>query len=149
MPTLATVEVHAEVTGRSGYRYQFTPRHHGAAADAAQWLPSLSLAEEFAVFNAADRHELSDDEGRLYGVQPDGDDGLRYLGTWNQQIAEFPLARDGEAWHGYSLYPVNASASPNRQGEKSRPDKVVFDRMVRAGIITRRQRKRLMKGDHV
>jgi hypothetical protein len=149
MPTLATVEVHGAVTQRNAYRYQFTPKHHGADANAAQWRPSLSLREEFAVFDVADWHELSDDAGRLYGVQPDGEDGLVYLGTWNQQVAEFPLARAGEAWHGYPLYPVNDLAPPNRQGEQYRPAKEVFDKMVRAGIITKRHRKRLMKGDHV
>src|SRR5438067_1620202 len=126
MPTLATVAVHAEVTGRSGYQYQFTPKHHGADPGAAQWLPDLTLAEEFAVFNAADQHDLSDDDGRLYGVQPDDGDGLRYLGTWNQQVAEFPVAREGEAWHGYPLYPVSELAPQDRQGEKYRPAKAVF-----------------------
>jgi hypothetical protein len=149
MPTLATVEVHAEVTGRSGYRYQFTPKHHGAEANAAQWLPSLTLGQEFAVFNLAGEHDLSDDGGRFFGVQPDGEDGLVYLGTWHEQVAEFPLAREGELWHGYPLYPVSELAPPNRQGEKGRPAREVFDKMVGAGIITRRHRKRLMKGDHV
>lgn len=149
MPTLSTVVVHAEVTGRSGYRYQFTPKHHGAHPNAAQWLPSLSLGQEFAVFDAGDGHELSDDVGRLYGVQPDGEDGFVYLGTWNQQVAEYPAAREGEAWHGYPLYPVSELGPQNRQGEKYRPAKGVFDKMVRAGLITSRHRRRLLRGDHV
>src|SRR5438105_1295963 len=106
MPTLTAVVVHDAVTRRSGYRYQSTPKHHGGDRDAAQWLPSLSLEEEFAVFNGADEHELSDHDGNLYGVRPDGEGGLRYLGTQHQQVAEFPVARAGEAWHGYPLYPL-------------------------------------------
>jgi hypothetical protein len=149
MPTLSTVEDFAEVTGRSGYRYQFTPKHHGADPNAAQWLPSLTLAEEFAVFDTADQHELLDEAGNLYGVQPDGEGGLVYLGTWNQQMAEFPVAREGEAWHGYPLYPVSELAPQKLQGEKYRPAKEIFDKMVRAGLITNRHKKRLKKGDHV
>jgi hypothetical protein len=149
MPTLATVVVHDRTTDRSHYQYQFTPKHHGAGGDAAQWLPSLTLQEEFAVFNSADQHELSDDVGRLYGVLPNGEDGLRDLGTWNQQVAEFPFAREGEVWHGYPLWPLNELAPQTRQGEKYRPAKEVFDKMIHAGLITRRHRRRLLKGDHV
>jgi hypothetical protein len=149
MPTLTTVVVHAEVTGRSQYRYQFTPKHHGADAGAAQWLPRLTLEEEFEVFNMADVAEVADDRGRLYGVWPDGADGLHYLGKWNEQVAEFPFAREGEAWHGYPQYPLGDGAPENRQGEKHRPAKQVFVRMVAAGLITQRHRQRLQKGDHV
>ena len=84
MPTLATIEVHSEVTARNEYRYQFTPKHHGADKTASQWLPSLSLEAEFAVFNLADEHELFDEGRRLYGIQRDSKDGLSYLGTYNQ-----------------------------------------------------------------
>lgn len=148
MPTLATIILHDRVTGRSQYQYQFTPKHHGADAKAAQWLPSLSLEEEFAVFDAADQHELADDGGRFYGAVPDGADGLRTLGTWNQQVAEFPHAREGEAWHGYPLYPLIELGPENRRGDACRPAKQVFDRMVLVGLITPRQQKRLMKGDY-
>jgi hypothetical protein len=105
MPTLSTVVVHGTLTARSRYQYQFTPKHHGADPNAAQWLPALSLDDEFSVFDGADEHELSDEDGNLYGVRTDGEGGLRYIGTWNQQVAEFPVARAGEAWHGYPLYP--------------------------------------------
>jgi hypothetical protein len=148
MPTLATVVVHGTLTGRSNYRYQFTPKHHGADGTAAQWLPNLSLDEEFAVFDEADEHEISDEEGRLYGVQRDTEGELRYLGTWNQQVAEYPVAREGEAWHGYPLYPLIELGPENRRGQKGRPAKEAFDKMARAGIITRGQRRRLLKGDH-
>jgi len=148
MATLTTVEEHHTLTGRSSYRYQFTPKHHGADSDAAQWLPSMTLDEEFVVFDEADEHELNDDDGNLYGVQRDDDGEVRYIGTWNQQIAEYPVAREAEPWHGYPLYPLIELGPENRRGQKGRPAKEVFDKMADAGVITRRQRRRLLKGDH-
>lgn len=148
MPRLQNIRVHPVPTVRSGYRYQFTPKHHGADPQAAQWLPELSLEEEFAVFDSADQFEIVGDNGWLYGVQPEGG-GLRELGTWSQQVAAFPSAREGEAWHGYPLMPLNDDAPPNRKGEKMRPSKGVFLKMGKAGLITTAQRIRLMKGDHV
>jgi hypothetical protein len=148
MPTLAEIVVHEQSTGRSSYRYQFTPKHHGADAGAAQWQPNLSLEEEFAVFDTADGSELSDEDGNLYGVQRETDEALRFLGTWNQQVAEFPLAREGEAWHGYPLYPLQELGPENRRGQKLRPQKTVFDKMVVAGLINRSQRRRLLKGEY-
>jgi hypothetical protein len=148
MPTLANLEQHPAVTDRNRYSYQFTPKHHGSDPGAAQWLPSLTLDEEFAVFNTADEHELADDRGWLYGIRP-LDNGLQVLGTRGQQIAEFPSARAGEAWHGYPIWAVNNQAPSNIRGEKMRPDKEVFLKMERVGLLTVRQRKRLYKGDHV
>jgi len=148
MPTLAEIVIHTQPTRRSGYQYQFTPKHHGADAEAAQGLPGLSLDEEFAVFDSADGNDLSDESGWLYGVERDGE-GLRDLGTWAQQMAEFPSARTGEAWHGYPIWSVNELAPPNRRGQKMRPGKEVFLKMERAGLLTARLRKRLFKGDHL
>lgn len=149
MPTLATVVVHGEVTDNHEYRYQFTPKHHGADKKAAQWLPSLSLEEEFAVFNSADEHELSDDEGWLYGVERIEEDELRSLGTLNQQVAAFPFAREGEVWHGYPLWPLDEGGPSNRRSDDMKPAKAVFEKMEEAGLITKRGRKRLWKGDPV
>ena len=53
--------IHPVPTRRSEYRYLFYDKHHGRGGpDAAQWLPSLSQDEEFAVFDLADRDELSE-----------------------------------------------------------------------------------------
>jgi len=147
MPTLPNDQLHPTPTQRSGYQYLFTTKHHGADLQAAQWLPELLLEEEFAVFDRADQLEIADGDGWLYGVQPEGS-GLRELGTWSQQLAAFPHARLGEAWHGYPLMPLNERAPQNRRGEKMRPSKAVFLKMELAGVITTAQRKRLMKGDH-
>jgi hypothetical protein len=146
MPTLPEIVDWDVVTARSQFRYQFTLKHHGADSSAAQWLPSMSQAEEFAIFDAADGLEISDDNGNLYGLQPDVDGDLRHIGTWNEQLAEFPAAREGEPWHGYPVYPLQ-NGPAHRRGQKCRPDKMVFDKMVTARLITPRQRKRLMKGD--
>jgi hypothetical protein len=151
MPIVTEVVVHGERTRRGGYQYLFTPKHHGglgARPDAAQWLTTLSLDEEFAIFHAADEHELSDEEGNLYGVERDGPDSLRTIGRWREQVAKFPFARETEAWHCYPVYPLVDEGPENRRGQKGRPDGSVFTKMVRAGIISPSQRKRLMKADH-
>ena len=98
-------------------------------------------------FNTADVHELSDDDGRLYGVQPDGE-ALLHIGKWDEQLAEFPYAQEGEAWHGYPAYPLVEAGPENRRGQKGRPGMVVFDKLISAGLITVRQKRRLLKGDH-
>ena|SRR5487761_518789 len=147
MPTLASIVVHPNVTEESKYQYQFTPKHHGAVADAAQWLPSLSLDEEFEVFNAADRESICDDRGWLYGVRQAGHE-LLDLGTWSQQIAEFPAATARQAWHGYPIWPVNEFAPENRRSHKMKPDRAVFEKLEAAGMLTKPQRRRLLKGDH-
>lgn len=148
MATVTEVVVHGRPTTRSGYRYQFTPKHHGADAGAARWLQSLSLDEEFDIFDAADGGDFSDEDGNLYGALQDGLESLRYIGVWHEQVAEFPTAREGEAWHGYPVYPLVDEGPENRRGAKSRPAKIVFEKMARAGLISHSQRRRLLKGDH-
>lgn len=148
MPTVPSILVHPVTTEVRNRQYQFTPKHHGAGPNAAQWLPSLTYAEEFAVFNVADRHELSDRREWLYGLQPLGD-ALQDLGTFEEQIAELPLAPAGQPWHGYPIWPLSKIAPAGRRGEKSRPGREVFDKMEKASLLTARQRKRLFKGEHV
>ena len=131
------------------YRYLFTANHHGETGGAAQWSPELSEEDEFATFDGADERELSDDEGNLYGVLPDGEDSLRYLGIWQEQIAEFPSAAEDTPWHGYPLWPINQEGPGNRRNQKHRPARDVFDRMIEVGLITSTMRTRLMKGRHV
>lgn len=143
--------VHPDRTRRSGYAYQFYDKHHGRGApDAARWLPEIGHNEEFRIFDVADWNEIHDEDGRLYGVRTRTQDGdLPDLGTWGQQIAEFPVARENEAWHGYPLWPLLQGSPQNRKGEKSRPSKVVFSRMIEVGMLTTRERKRFLKGEHV
>jgi hypothetical protein len=144
----ASGPIHPAPTRRSGHRSLFSGKHHGHDPRAARWLPTLSQDEEFAVFDAADFHGLNDERGWLYGVRVGESGGILELGTWGEQVAEFPAARPDEPWHGYPLYPLKEAGPPNRRGEKHRPSKDVFLKMEAAGLLTARDRKRLMKGDH-
>jgi hypothetical protein len=143
--------IHPVPTQNSGYRCLFYDKHHGRGGpDASQWLASLSRDDEFAVFDVADREDLKDERGWLYGVRPRDTAGrLPDLGTCGQQIAEFPLARLIDPWHGYPLWPLGENGPENRKGEKGRPSKVVFLRMEAVGLLTARERKRSHKGNHV
>ncbi len=140
--------IHPITTRRSGHYYLFYVKHHGGDRDAARWLPTLTRNEEFAVFDTADFHDLSDDVGYLYGVRKGLEGEVLELGTWGQQVAEFPFARLNAPWHGYPLYPLKEAGPKNRPGEKHRPSKEVFLKMEAAGLITVQQRKRLRKGNH-
>jgi hypothetical protein len=150
MPTLAAIFDHPNPTPTSGYRYQSTPKHHGADRAAAQWLPNLTLEEEFAVFEFADEHNIGAANGYLYGVQPDADGGLRDLGTWTQQMAEFPPAKNPSPWHGYPIWAVNDENAPsNRASEEMRPPREVFRRLVELDFISLAKSRRLNKGNHI
>ncbi len=82
---------HPTPTARSGYRYVFTSKHHGGGASGdSRW--AITQDEEFSVFDTADQHAIADSDGRLYGVLRQGG-GLADLGTWFQQVAEFPWRR--------------------------------------------------------
>lgn len=107
----------------------------------------MTHEEEFSVFNLADVLDIQDD-GRFFGVLRDAEGDLRDLGTWQQQVAEFPLASGSAPWHGYPAWPLNDLAPPNRVSQKMRPNKSVFVFMESVGLISTRQRTRLMKGDH-
>jgi hypothetical protein len=143
MPTLPADVVHGTRTTRSSYQYQFTRKHHGGDNKAAQWLPSLTLDEEFAVFNTADLHNLADEAGNLYGIESIDTDELRQLGTRGEQVAKYPVTAENLPWHGYPAFPLAGSNPP------STPPKAVLVQMQEAGLIDKRGRKRLGKGDPV
>jgi hypothetical protein len=107
----------------------------------------VSEDDQFAVFARADDLDVVDENGDLYGVQRVGEDGLRYLGTFDQQVGFFPLSSAGSPWHGYPLWPLNEAAASNRRGDKCKPPNTIFDRMVDVGLITVRMRKLLKRGD--
>ena len=156
MPSVQVVTLHPSSTVRRGLRYEFTPKHHGADSDAACWLTELGLDEEFAIFDRADGIEevegtdprqIADEAGNLYGYELIPDGTMRVIGTWYQQLAEFPVQVDGAIWHGYPIWPLKNELAPeNRRGEKCRPTTRVFDRLLEIGVITRQQRKRLGNG---
>lgn len=151
MPRVLDFVTHSETTKRRGLTYQFTPKHHGGKDNKgqAQWLPSLTFEEEFSIFDHADKHDLSDDSGRLYGILRQPEEDVRILGTRDEQVAEFPVARKGEAWHGYPVYPLASSESTGRGGETGKPEKVVFQKMEEVGLLSKSERRRLMGGKHI
>jgi len=141
---------HPQRSGRHQYRYLFTTKHHGGDAKAAQWLPDLPESDEFAVFDGADRWELVDEDGNLYGVLPDGEESLRVLGTRLEQIAKFPFAADETPWHGYPCWALRKEDdTSNRRTQRNQPAGEVFGKMVQNGLISSPMRKRLMKGKHI
>jgi len=159
VPSVQINTTHHVSTGRRGLVYVFTPKHHGASLNSACWLTALTLEEEFAFFDRADgvivqptvldNRQVADANGNLYGYESLPNGSLREIGTWYQQLAEFPVQAAGTAWHGYPLWPIGPHAPQNLQGQKCRPDSRVFDRMVKLGDISPGQRKRLKKGDWI
>ncbi len=160
MPSVQVDTPHPHLTARRNLQYMFTPKHHGASATASCWLTAIAFDEEFAIFNRADGmvvallgdddQQVADPAGNLYGYEVMGasNQHLRELGTWDQQMAEYPVQKAGAAWHGYPIWPINPIATPPRfQGQRCRPLPDVFRRMEQLGHITASHRKRLMKGD--
>lgn len=133
--------IHPEPTRRSGYLYLFYDKHHGRGGpDASQWLPAPSHDDEFAIFDTADHHQISDDPLWLFGVWVRIGEKLPHLGTRGQKIAAFrPHVRDGE-WHGYPLYPMKGL------GQTYRPSKLVFHKLLEADLISLQELRRLRKG---
>jgi hypothetical protein len=141
--------IHEATTRRSGYQYLFSGKHHGGGSSSdARWSDDVSRDGEFSVFDDADFHDIADENGWFYGVLRTADGELRDLGTWQQQVAEFPRANEGIPWHGYPIWAVNQEAPANRASQKMRPAKIVFQKLEDAGLITKQQRKRLFRRKH-
>jgi hypothetical protein len=142
--------VYPRPTDRSGYRYMFTTKHRGAGSSReARWAHDLSEDDEFSIFNTADVAQIFDEDGRHYGVLRDVSKRLREIGTERQQMAEFPVADEGIPWHGYPAWPLSGRAAENKATHQARPSRLVFGKLESAGVLTKRERKRLFKGDHV
>jgi hypothetical protein len=148
MSAIQDVE-HSRRTQRNQRRYLFAAKHHGANPAAATWLSEIGNDTEFSIFDAADEGQFHDDRGWLYGILPDGEGGLRELGVWEEQVAEFqPGVNLEDPWHGYPKWALSDEGPKNRRKQQARPDIVVFDRMIEAGLITLLQRRRLLGGKH-
>lgn len=140
--------IHHARAVRSQYEYLFYVKHHGQGGpNDAQWLEEVTQDEEFHVFDEADRLELFDEGGNLYGLLLEGSGRLRVLGTWRQQLARFPAASAGQPWHGYPHWPIGEEGPANRR--KQATPKSAMTRMVAAGLLTRSQATRLRGGKHV
>jgi hypothetical protein len=106
----------------------------------------LSEEEEFGIFEQADELELSDDRGHLYGIRLGPDRQVLPLGTHRQQIAKFHDS--GPHWHGFPLGPLDRDLDPPHPPERALP-KDALQKMVDVGLLTREERRRLLKGKHV
>jgi hypothetical protein len=140
---------HPEVTRRGRLRYIFHPKHHlGGLRSVAQWSPHISQVEEFGIFDAADRLEIADGSGNLYGVLLSIDGEVRAIGTWDEQVAFFPVAGANEPWHGYPLFPANESLAKRKPPPKRNVPVAVFRRMSATGMLSIDDSNRLARGRH-
>jgi hypothetical protein len=131
-----------------GYRYFFYDKHHGRGGpEASRWLPELSDDDEFAIFDQADLLDLSDEHGNLYGIRVglEHDREVLPLGTRQQQIAKFPISRQGTPWHGFPLGPLEYRTSGPAPPVRDLPGEPL-SKMVNHGLLTGAQRRRLLKG---
>lgn len=146
-------DLYPQCTTRSHLIYCFYAKHHGAgSATDGRWLPELTRADEFAVFEMADYNDLGDEEGNLYGLRIvviDEKQRIKVLGTRYELIARFWAAEGQAHWHGHPLWPILEKGSSNRKNQRYRPPTEVFDRMLESGLITRTQSRRLKTGNHV
>jgi hypothetical protein len=149
MPKVQKITEHPQLTSENKLRYQFTPKHHGGPGSKgqAQWVLSLTFAEEFSIFDEADSFGIIDGNGNLYGVLRNGNRELRDLGTWEEQMAKFPSPKSGP-WHGYPCWAINESGPSNRRKQEMFPPRHVFNLLQEAGLISEEQRDRLKRGDH-
>jgi len=142
--------LHLQRTSRSGHEYFFYDKHHrGGIGEEAQWLtePDLTRDEEFGVFNRADLHILSDEKGNLFGLRERNTGGrVPELGTRGEQFAKFPLAEEGQAWHGFPNWPIARDV----ESHESRPiPRETLRRMVEVNLLTSSERRRVQKGKHI
>jgi hypothetical protein len=141
--------VHPQSSERSRYRYFFYDKHHKAGySEDAQWLPEMTHDEEFAVFDLADFHDLSNEKGDLYGLRLNPERSVMILGTREEQVAEFPVVETDHPWHGYPVWPI-MRLDRDRNERKYPAPRDVLKRMKDEGLITENQRKRLARGKDV
>ncbi|MGP0069248.1 MAG: hypothetical protein ACLQGP_37315 [Isosphaeraceae bacterium] len=139
--------LHPVPTRRTRLRYFFSDKHHGRGGpETAQWALDLSEDEEFVIFDRADDLDLSDDRGSLYGIRFGPERQVIALGTLRQQIAKF--TDSGPHWHGFPLGPLDRNLHPPHPPERALP-KDALQKMVDAQLLTREERKRLLKGKHI
>jgi hypothetical protein len=101
--------------------------------------------EEFAVFDLADFHNLSNEKGDLYGLRMDQHGRVTDLGTRGEQVAEFPGTRVGQQWHGYPAWPIMRLDREDNTRKYACPREVLA-KMRDAGLINEKQRSRLARG---
>jgi hypothetical protein len=133
-----------------GYRYYFHPKHHGAGSVTdSRWKADVSKSEEFAIFEVAAQLDLCDAQGNLYNVRKGPDQRILELGVCHEQIARFWKAPQPDPWHGHPLWPVVIEIQTNRASQVYRPDSSVFSKLVKQGVLTEQQSRRLNNGKNI
>jgi hypothetical protein len=141
--------LHLQTTRRNNHLYFFYDKHHKAGySEDAQWLPDMTHDQEFAVFDLADFHDFSNEKGDLYGLHLSPERSIRYLGTRNEQVAEFPFPQRAHPWHGYPSWPITRLKRDKKELKYPAP-KDALEKMKDAGLLTENQRKRLVRGKHL
>ena len=141
--------LHPRRSERSHHQYFFYDKHHKAGySEDAQWLPEMTHDEEFAVFDLADLHEISNEKGNLYGLHLSPERRkILMLGTREEQVAEFPLPQGDHPWHGYPAWPIMRLDRDKKERKYPAP-RDALEKMKDEGLITENQRKRLASGKH-
>lgn len=139
--------VYPEPTAVNNRCYFFYVKHHTPInIEDAQWLPGLPLAEEFGVFELANRHDLSASNGNLFGLRIR--EGLVLeLGILGEQVAAFPFVRGDMPWHGFPHWPLAKDGGPG--GRIYPPPRQALKKLEAVGLITPKQRRRLEAGKHI
>jgi hypothetical protein len=141
--------LHPPRTIRSRYEYFFYEKHHkGGYSEDGQWLPGMSQQEEFAVFDLADQHDLSNTKGDLFGLHLSQAREVLELGMRGEQVAKFPVTEEGHPWHGYPAWPI-MKLDHDEATRKYPPPVEALAKMKRVGLLSEPQRKRLARGKHV
>jgi hypothetical protein len=141
--------VYPQRTERSHYQYGFYNKHHKTGySEDSQWLSEITHDEEFAVFDLADLHDLSNEKGDLYGLRLNPERAVMSLGTREEQVAEFPLAQGDHPWHGYPAWPI-MRLDRDKSVRKYPAPREAFEKMKQAGLINENQRKRLAGGKQI
>jgi hypothetical protein len=141
----ACPEHHERTRSERQLRYCFYIKHHGGTPKAAQWADDLSRNDEFAIFDEADLHQISDDGSNLYGLRRGVELSLLDLGTRGEQIAKFWEVQTDQPWHGFPLWHLKGRGPDNRKTKLISKD--VLKKMEQAGLISSTECKRLGRGD--
>lgn len=139
--------VYPDHTSHNKLCYFFHPKHHNQNMPKdAQWKAGISKAQEFGVFDLADRKSLSGPQGNLFGLLIH-EGAILELGMFGEVIATFPVVRDKSPWHGFPHWPL---ARLRSDGGRDYPaPRTVLRKMEDASLINKGQRKRLERGRHI
>ena len=103
--------------------------------------------EEFAVFDLADFHDLSNEKGDLYGLHLSPERSIMIWGLEKNRWRSFLFRKEIIPGMAIRAWPIIGWSGTSRS-EISLPPKDALEKMKHAGLITENQRKRLARGKH-